>query len=103
MRDVEPYSLSLALSAQRRTYGIRKMKNCRGEPGVTVLVMLKLPALKVPLVIDVQLVNGVATFVLARTSYCSPTCPLVPLMIRVVPERLMLVMCGCGTGPDATP
>src|SRR5215469_4095831 len=68
-----------------------------------VLVILKLPLLNVPLAIDVQLVNGAATFVLARTSYCSPACPLVPLMIRVVPERLTLVIYGCGTDTETTP
>src|SRR5262249_35815856 len=85
-------------------YGIRRMKNCLGVPAVTVLVMLKLLPPNVPLLIEVQLVSGTATFVLASTSNCSPTWPLVPLITRLVPpERLTLVIYGCGTVPPVTP
>ena len=67
-----------------------------------MLVTLKLPPLKVFVLMEIQFVNASATFVLVRISYCCPVEPFVPLMIKLVPDKLTLTMCGCGTIVVAT-
>src|SRR5271170_8044776 len=45
----------------------------------------------------VHCASGSATFVLCNSTYCPLVAPLVAVMFKVVPERLMLVMVGVGT------
>ena len=51
---------------------------------------------------DTQFVSGTVRLVLVNTSYCCPEVPFVPLITKLVPEKLMLVMCGCGTTLETT-
>ena len=62
--------------------------------------MLKFAPLKALVGSTVHWLKGSARFVLVKTLYCSLSTPLVPLITKLVPDKLMLVMCGCGGGPD---
>lgn len=67
------------------------------------LVTLKFPPVKILVDRDVQFANGDDTLVLDKTSNCCPAEPLVPLMIRFVPEVRTFVIYGCEvTGADTT-
>ena len=72
-------------------------KNRLGFPP-TALVTLKAPVgLKVPFAMLVQLDRGSATLVELRTWKVPLSGPLVPLNIRLAPERVTLLMPGLDT------
>src|ERR1035437_10734389 len=68
-----------------------------------MLVILKLPLVKVLVTTGVHWINGSIRLVLLSTMNCRPAVPFVPLITRLVPDKLTLVMCGCAAGPETTP
>ena len=63
--------------------------------GFTVKLRLKFPPPKVLFVTGLHRLRARATLVLDFTVYEKPAVPLVPVRVRVVPERLIWVMPGC--------
>lgn len=78
------------------------MKKLCGAFGFTVLVTLKFPPVNVFVTRGVHWPKGNATLVLISTANGLPLVPFVPLITRLVPDKLMLVMCGCDTPFDTT-
>src|SRR5262249_5156035 len=75
------------------------MKKFCGAFGLTVLVTLKFELVNVLVASGVHCATGSVRFVVESTANCEPGVPLVPEITKLVPDRIILVMCGCAAGP----